>query len=347
MRSSAGSYPVTIGSAGALETAVGAASVIVVDAAVADALPATDRPIVRMAADEATKTLAGCEQLVLTLQEAGVRRGDSLLAVGGGVVQDVATFVASIYMRGLPWTYAPTTLMAMADSCIGGKSSINAGPVKNLVGNIYPPQRVVVDERFLETLPPAAVAAGLAEAVKIAFCRGPEAFAGYLDHHERFVTQPMALVHHVLSAKQWFVEIDEHDQKERRLLNFGHTFGHALEVAVGHRTSHGAAVAVGVLCALEHPAAASTDDVARLRAHCRELLDDVPDLPVALECFDAVAFERAFRGDKKHRAGAFRLILPAADGGVSEVETSDAAAGWDDVRRAVDSTLSSLGRARV
>ncbi|WP_448629983.1 3-dehydroquinate synthase [Cellulomonas soli] len=187
------------------------------------------------------------------MREAGVRRGDHVVAVGGGVIQDLATFVTDVYMRGLPWSYVPTTLMAMADSCIGGKSSINVGDVKNLVGGIYPPSAVVVDPDFLASLSATARAAGFSEAAKIAFCRGPETFDGYLAAYDGFEGDPDALIDLVLRAKRWFVEIDEHDRKERRLLNFGHTFGHALEVAVDHRISHGLAVAFGVLCATRHP----------------------------------------------------------------------------------------------
>ena len=133
----------------------------------------------------------------------------------------------------------------------------------------------------------------------------------------------------MLRAKRWFVEIDEHDQKERRLLNFGHTFGHALETAVDHTLSHGLAVAVGVLCAIRHPASAAGPDVDRLEAHCRGLLASAPGVADALAQFDPQRFERAFRADKKHGPSTFRLILPAPRGGVVEVETGNTADDWD------------------
>ncbi len=340
---SVGSYDVRIGSGGFLRSVAGTRDVVIVDSAVRAMVPQRDAPVLVVEASEHTKTLAGCERLILELRQAGVRRGDRVLAVGGGVVQDVATFVSDVYMRGLAWSYVPTTLMAMADSCIGGKSSINVGEVKNLVGGIYPPESVIIDPVFLASLSGSAIAAGLSEAVKIAYCRGPEAFNEYLWLHARFAEDPAALIEHVLLCKRWFVEVDEHDQLERRLLNFGHTFGHAVESAVDHRLSHGLAVAFGVLCAINHPLSAKGPLVNALGEHCRSLLAGAGTVDEALLGFDWERFEQAFRADKKHSADAFRLILPAPDGGVAEVETGATAKDWDVIaavtRQTIDTAL--------
>jgi 3-dehydroquinate synthase len=258
-------------------------------------------------------------------------------------VQDIATFATDIYMRGIDWTYVPTTLMAMADSCIGGKSSINVGKVKNVVGGLHPPVRVVVDPVFLPSLSPAARAAGLAEAAKIAYCRGGASFDGYLELLNRFDQDPTDLLLHVLSAKQWFIEVDEDDKKERRLLNFGHTFGHAIESAVEHTISHGAAVAVGILCALEHPLAADSPRAQALGQHCRQLLSEVDTLANSLDRFDRHTFERSFRSDKKHSIDSFRLILPVDGEGVAEIETGAGPREWTAILTATTSTIRSLG----
>jgi len=344
IRSSAGDYEVVVGE-GALDAALsGGADLLLVDRALAGLLPVTG-PTVLVDASEKAKTLAGCESVVLEMRAAGIRRGHHVVAVGGGVVQDIATFVTDIYMRGLAWTYVPTTLMAMADSCIGGKSSINVGGVKNLVGGFHPPSRVIVDPVFLPTLPPAAVAAGLAEAVKICFCRGQDSFETYLEHYPAFEREPERLLHHVLEAKKWFIEIDEHDQAERLLLNFGHTFGHALEAATSHRLSHGLGVAVGILCALRHPAAERNPGTAALEQHCRELLRAAPDLDEVLDSVDEQRYEAAFRSDKKHSPSAFRLILPVAGEGVRQVETPSDDSGWAAVLTATRESLGSLRRA--
>lgn len=324
VRCQGGGYAVTIGE-GTFSPLLGSdCDVVLADRYFEPLLNAAEVPVVYVDADEKHKTLAGAEALIVDCFEAGARRGSRLLAVGGGVVQDLATLVASLYMRGLPWSYAPTTLMAMADSCIGGKSSINAGSVKNLVGNIYPPTAVTVDPVFLQTLNVEELVAGLSEAVKICFCRGSSSFDTYLDHFARFDQEPShaaALLHHVLSAKQWFVETDEFDQKERRLLNFGHTFGHALESAASFAVSHGVGVAIGMLCAVNLTAARTTldEDATLLADHSRRLLQRIPDLGASLAGLDLAVFERSFRGDKKHRDGEFRLILPARGGGVEEV----------------------------
>ncbi len=181
MRTSVGSYDVLIGE-DALRLALPDSSIVLIDDAVtATAGVPADVPTIPVEANESLKTLAGCEEIVLALRAAGATRGSCLVAIGGGCVQDAATLVASLYMRGIPWIYAPTTLMAILDSCIGGKSSINVGATKNLIGNIYPPQSVRIDPAFTETLTPEMVVSGLAEGVKICFAGGPEAFSRFLE----------------------------------------------------------------------------------------------------------------------------------------------------------------------
>lgn len=342
MATSLGHYGVSLG-AGQLEQAVASADVLLVDDVLLGQLPQTTSTVIAVKGAEDTKTLAGCERVILALRAAGVRRGDHLVAIGGGAVQDVATFVADVYMRGIAWSYVPSTLMAMVDSCIGGKSSINVGEVKNLVGGIYPPRHVYVDPMFLGSLSPAALASGFAEAAKIAFCRSAAAFTGYLERYSAFADDPTELIHHVLLAKKWFIEIDEHDRAERRLLNFGHTFGHALEAATDHALPHGLAVAVGVLCATAHPLAARNEATIALGRHCTELIGLAGDLvPAAVAGYDPGVFERALRSDKKHSAGWFHLILPAEAGGVAEVRLRSDDAGWASVAEATRRTIDTL-----
>jgi len=263
-------------------------------------------------AEEGEKTLTATERLIERLRDLGTTRGDHLVAVGGGIVQDVATATASLYMRGLPWSYAPTTLLGMVDSCIGGKSSLNVGRYKNLAGNFHPPTLVLVDPTFIDTLPAEDRAGGLCEAMKISYCRGPEAFARHLELHE--AGDMAALIHHALAAKQWFIEIDEFDQKERRLLNFGHTFGHALEAATRFEVGHGTAVGLGVLAAeafAGHPAP-------QLAAHASSLIAVAENLPARLARRDPAVFEAAVLSDKKHSHGHLHLIVPTPGGGIAE-----------------------------
>lgn len=348
VRSRNGDYSITIAEGSHESLLAAGTDVVLADRFFAPMLAGAEMPVVHIDANEANKTLGYTEQLVVACHEAGARRGSHLLALGGGVVQDLVTMLASIYMRGVPWSYAPTTLMAMADSCIGGKSSLNAGRVKNLIGNIYPPRSIAVDPSFLGTLPEADLVAGLSEAVKICFCRGSESFGTYLEHFERFsadASHAPELLHHVLSAKKWFVEIDEFDKAERRLLNFGHSFGHALESATSFAVNHGVAVAVGMLCAVKfaQERGAVAEDVRRLADHSLSLLGRVRELDQALSHVDLDAFERAFRGDKKHSADTFNLILPSRTEGVEEVSVLADGEAMGAVREALAGSLAEVG----
>ena len=311
--SSAGSYDVLIGD-GAFDELLAARpdDPLIADAFFAERLAPHAARTLLLAAEEERKTLGSAAQLIERLRDLGTARGDQLVALGGGIVQDVATATASLYMRGLQWSYAPTTLLGMADSCIGGKSSLNVGRYKNLAGNFHPPRTVVVDVAFVETLPAEDRAGGLCEAMKISFCRGPQAFERYLELHA--AGDLAALVHHALAAKKWFIEVDEFDRAERRLLNFGHTFGHALEAATRFEIGHGIAVGLGVLAAeafAGHPAP-------ELAAHARELVGAAHDLPARLQRRDRELFEAALLSDKKHSHGHLHLILPAPGGAVVE-----------------------------
>ncbi len=339
MRVSAGAFERTIGS--------GTFDVVLADRCFSSRLANTNMPIVWIDAVEERKSLAGIEQLIAELVTAGVPRDAHLLAVGGGIVQDMATFVASVYMRGIAWTYVPTTLMAMADSCIGGKSSINAGGVKNVVGNIYPPQAITVDPEFLATLSTEDLVSGLGEAVKICFCRGEDALVAYLAHFQEFGSSPdadAALIYEALAAKQWFIEVDEFDREERRQLNFGHTFGHALEAATGFTVPHGVAVTIGMLASIEFARAQSgrvPPEVGVLSEHCHQLLKRLDGYPEKLASLDDARFRKAFASDKKHGRDSYRVILPGPDG-VAEVTLARTAATVD---RAVDALHEAIGSA--
>jgi 3-dehydroquinate synthase len=311
--SSRGEYDVQIGD-GTFEALLAERpqAPVIADAFFAERLAPHASRTLLLTAEEGQKTLTAAERLIEQLRDLGTTRGDALVAVGGGIVQDVATAAASLYMRGLQWSYAPTTLLGMVDSCIGGKSSLNVGHYKNLAGNFHPPVLVVIDPSFIDTLPMEDRAGGMCEAMKISYCRGPEAFARYLELYE--AGDPAALIHHALAAKKWFIEIDEFDQAERRLLNFGHTFGHALEAATQFAVGHGTAVGLGVLAAeafADHPAP-------ELAVHAHALIAAAPELAARLERRDRAVFEAAVRSDKKHSRGHLHLIVPTAGGGIAE-----------------------------
>ncbi len=325
IHSSAGNYVVRIGE-GLSGVATEASDALIIDEVVQrEVLQITHDALIVVAGNEQTKTFKGCESILGNLHALGVKRGAHVTAIGGGAVQDAATLVASLYMRGLSWSYVPSTAMSMLDSCLGGKSSINVGSIKNLAGNIYPPTSVYIDPLLAQTLPLNAKIAGLAEAVKICFTRGRSEFVRYLE-----LAMPAAdfgthtstedLVAHVLETKQWFIEIDEFDKRERQLLNLGHTYAHALESATSFAISHGVAVAIGILAALSNPHAARNHETRMLETYVQELLGPLSDsLGPLLHRIDWETFDQAVTADKKGTSDEIRLILPALEGGVQLV----------------------------
>ena len=331
IRSASGTYTARI-QPGALEQVVGRGGDIVIlcDAYFADRFEGRGVPVISLPALEATKSLDEIPRVITALREAGASRRTRLIAVGGGIVQDVAGFVASVYMRGLKWDYAPTTLLAMVDSCIGGKSSINVGPHKNLVGTFHPPQAILVDPGLCETLSAEQRIAGLCEAAKICFARSAEAFEAYLALVQGVGAGPAVLGDVIglsLASKKWFLEIDEFDQAERLLLNYGHTFGHAIESASDFRLSHGIAVGLGMMAAGSMSRSlgrleAGAGPTAQFESHIDSLLREVPDLAPLVADLSADRLMVAFRGDKKHTADTFAVVLPLAAGGVERVELS-------------------------
>ena len=278
---------------------------------------------ITLASAETTKSLDAMPAIITEMRRRGANRQTELLAIGGGIVQDVAAFVASVFMRGIAWKYVPTTVLAMADSCIGGKSSINVGPYKNLVGTFHPPLEILIDPLLTDSLTPEQRSAGLIEAAKICYCRGEREFADYLafeagPHMPGEALEPLLTTS--LMSKKWFIETDEFDQAERLLLNFGHTFGHAIEGAAHFRISHGIAVAVGILCALEYRKAAGDPDTPRviaLETHMHHLASASPGLKAELEALSVTDIVERFQADKKHNATHYTLILPSAEGNIA------------------------------
>ena len=205
--------------------------------------------VLLLEATEETKSLDRFPAYVEHLMAQGVRRDHALVAVGGGIIQDIVCFLAATLLRGLPWYFYPTTLLAQADSCIGSKSSINCGQAKNILGTFTPPERVVVDVRFLDTLDERDVRSGIGEMLKVHAIEGPAAFdtiaAAYPDLFgdktilQRFVRQ-------ALEIKKRYIEEDEFDRGPRNVFNYGHTFGHAIEAATGFAVPHGIAVTLGM-----------------------------------------------------------------------------------------------------
>ena len=282
------------------------------------------RPGLRIArhvigAGEAEKTLASFGALVDALAESGATRDANVYALGGGVVGDLAGFAAACWMRGIDVVQLPTTLLAMVDSAVGGKTAVDLPQGKNLVGAFHPPRAVVADTSTLRTLPPRELRAGLAEVVKY----GAIADAAFLhwlaDHAEGLLGGDEALLAEAIARscahKAAIVERDPFEQGERALLNFGHTFAHAIEAVqaqevggYGHGLNHGEAVAVGMVLAARLSAALgmSADDDTRALADLLRRFELPTTLPRGL---DPHALIDRMRLDKKAQASGLRFVL--------------------------------------
>jgi 3-dehydroquinate synthase len=208
---------------------------------------------------EGSKDISEVAGIMALLAEKGVNKDTKIVAIGGGTIQDLATFVSSTYMRGIAWTYYPTTLQAMADSCIGGKSAINVGKYKNLVGNYHPPREVYIDATLVSTLSNEDITCGLLEAMKIAYAGGEESTNSILKLISEIETnvKPRPEIYEniiatSLNAKKYFIEKDEFDKNARKILNFGHTYGHVIEAASDYKIHHGLAIGIGMLASFLH-----------------------------------------------------------------------------------------------
>ena len=320
VRSSTGSHPVRMTDQSLADlVAASSADVVIADAFFRPQLENSTKHVVFVEAVEESKELTALAPIVEQLRKAGLSRTGLVLAVGGGIIQDLSCFIASVYMRGVKWTYLPTTLLAMVDSCIGGKSSINVAEYKNLLGTFFPPESIVIVPSVVDTLPPEHIAAGRSEAAKICYAHSESIFDEYLgmDHADGHDVE--GLVALSLTAKKWFVEKDEFDRAERLLLNFGHSFGHALESCTAYALPHGVAVGVGCLAAVEmslaqEPALSKSERVGRLQRQLIAIIGDLDILDGALRAVDREAFFRYWNSDKKHSSDTYRPILLGADG---------------------------------
>ncbi len=211
--------------------------------------------VIVVAGDESAKNISVAESVWSQMVEAGCDRSSVLLAMGGGVVGDLGGFVAATYMRGIPFIQLPTTLLAMIDSAIGGKTAVNLSAGKNLVGAIYQPKAVLVDPEFLQTLPKRNVISSLAEAIKYGFIRDASIFEQFETRYDELVSMSdSTLLNEIIfkscSIKAQIVSNDQFENGERRLLNYGHTIGHAFETIQSYDgIYHGEAVLYGMKCA--------------------------------------------------------------------------------------------------
>lgn len=210
-----------------------------------------------MKASEVNKSFQKLEEILLWLSEKKANRNSTILAIGGGMVLDIASLCASLYMRGVFLELVPTTLMAMADAALGGKTAVNSESVRNIFGTFYPANTITIDTHFLQTLSFEEYKSGLAEIIKCGLLKDT-ALLNYLERNSPSIfKRDAASLNHVikkaLNIKKFFIEKDPEDLSLRQKLNLGHTFAHALEKTLGYdKIPHGIAVAFGLRLALDY-----------------------------------------------------------------------------------------------
>jgi 3-dehydroquinate synthase len=352
---SAGRYPVVLAPGGLSEVGSFVEQVaahrrlaLITDRTVARLVPQPLKvPILVVPPGEGSKTRARWQGLTNRLLDLGFGRDSALVAFGGGVIGDLAGFVASTYLRGIPFLQLPTSLLAMVDASVGGKTGVNTRHGKNLVGAFHPPVGVFIDPTVTRSLRTADVRTGLVEAVK----HGLVADADYLDWIDRNLeglldrnpTELTGLIRRSIELKAAIVATDERESGPRAILNAGHTVGHALELVTDYRLSHGDAVAIGLVVEAVlsvglglAPESLPTETMARFTRI---------GVPLALppeEGDDRLL--RAMAHDKKVVGGSLRLALVREPGGLLATGEWSTAVSERDVRQALGRTRELLGK---
>lgn len=201
--------------------------------------------LIKFTCIEENKTLQGSSYILDEFVKRKIKSNGEIVVVGGGILQDAAGFACSVYCRGIKYVLIPTTLLAQADSCIGGKTSINFSSVKNILGTFYPPESIIICTEFLNTLTMRDYLSGLGEIIKFNLLKSE--FDWFLSKDIKLDVDE--LIHNSLAYKSKIIEVDEFDKAERKFLNFGHTFGHALESTSNYAIPHGTAVLLGIAIA--------------------------------------------------------------------------------------------------
>ncbi|HEX9899360.1 MAG TPA: 3-dehydroquinate synthase, partial [Candidatus Methylomirabilis sp.] len=271
---------------------------------------------------ERAKSLKWTAAILEALLQRRYERTTWLLALGGGVIGDLGGFAASVYLRGIPFVQVPTTLVAQVDSSIGGKTGINHPLGKNLIGSFYQPKLVLIDPRALGTLAPREYRAGLAEVIKYGVIQDAALFEFLERDIERVLGRDITAVHRIIrtscAIKAEVVSEDEREGDRRRILNFGHTLGHALETVTRYRRyKHGEAVAIGMVAGARLAGRLGLAD-AQTAARIRDLVRRT-GLPTDLPAYPASDLLRAMRQDKKVRNRQIHFVLPTQIGRVEVV----------------------------
>lgn len=263
--------------------------------------------MIGVASGDASKSLAEVKRIVEAMLKARATRQSMLISVGGGMLTDLGGFIGSIFMRGIPFVHVPTSMLGMIDAAVGGKTGVNVGETKNIIGTISFPKAVIADTDFVTELPDELLHEGLVEAVKIAAIRSKEFFVWLEENIEHVLRRDPAALQHLIAMpielKAKTVEEDDNDTLVRLLLNFGHTVAHAIEALSGYSLSHGKAVAIGMAAEMQM---SNFKDAKRVNAllHTLGLSTDLPETHAADEIWAVM------QSDKKNTKGDVRIAVP-------------------------------------
>ena len=270
--------------------------------------------IILIEANENNKAILQVLPVIEQLLDNGARRGHTLLAIGGGVIQDIVCFISSVLFRGLDWKFIPTTFLSQADSCIGSKSSINLAKTKNILGTFHPPKRILICPMFLDTLDRCEILSGIGEILKVHTIDGIQSFDNVARDYDALLSDPLVLLKYIrkaLTIKKKFIEVDEYDQGVRNIFNYGHSFGHAIESATKFEIPHGIAVTIGMDMANRISAwsgSLTEGHYERMHVVLQKNYKDYLGVQIPLEPLIA-----ALKKDKKNTVENLMLILPIGD----------------------------------
>lgn len=316
VKSSRGDYFVNFGlCVETLPDQLNIGDVVIIDEVIAELYPTVinaigDSEKIFIEATETVKSYQSIGRIIEAILSTGFSKNNKLVAIGGGVTQDVTSFAASIMLRGVDWTFFPTNLASQCDSCIGSKTSVNLGSYKNLLGGFYPPKEILIDFTFCESLNNIDICAGLGEMMHYFLNDGSDSLEklgveikkAKTDHHLL-----SKLIERSLLIKRKMVEIDEFDQGPRRVFNYGHTFGHALESSTNFAVPHGIAVAYGMdLANIISWKLGLIDN--SLRNNIRPILQDIFEI-FPIPPFKIESYFDALMKDKKNLEGKLNVIL--------------------------------------
>ena len=284
------------------------------------------KKLILVDATEENKSYQGIESVIDRLVELDLKRDSKLVAIGGGIIQDITCFIASTFMRGIEWVFVPTTLLAQADSCIGSKSSINFGKYKNLLGTFTPPNEVYICNAFLDTLADSDFKSGVGEIIKLFIIE-----ERLLLPNEITRSNVQEYIRGALIIKKRYIEADEFDQDMRQILNYGHCIGHGIESSTNFAIPHGIAITIGMDVINRFALIRGLITQERFDSMSTNLQENYKDFSNTK--IDLGRVFAAQQKDKKNTGSKINLILPVGNRIVKQGFENEKAL-WDDLHRA-------------